>query len=340
MFLLLGAVGFVLLIACANLSNLLLARVAARTRESAVRLALGATRRRLIGQMLAENLVVAAIGGAAGVAFAVAATRILVAFGPADVPRFAETRVDGAVLLFAVVVSLISGAAPALVPAFKASRLDLQPSLKEGSGAGGGRMAQRTGATLIVVEVALAVALAVTGGLLLRSFARITATAPGFDAHDVLSLKVFLTPPRYRTVESAKAFVRDALDRIAAVPGVDAVATVSQLPLGDASSLLRFEIDGRPFGPDEAASTAYRAISPGYFDLMRIPLLRGRALTDADTESSPFVVVINDAMAREFFAGGDPIGQRIRWTRGDEDHRWLTVVGVVSDVRSRGLDRG
>ncbi len=340
MFLLLGAVGLVLLIACANLSNLLLARVAARTRESAIRLALGATRGRIVSQMLAENLVVALIGGAVGVVFAFAATRTLVSLGPSDIPRLAETRVDATVLLFAFVVSLSAGAAPAVVPALKASRANLQPSLKEGSGHAGGGVAHRAGAVLIVAEVALAVTLAVAGGLLLRSFAAITAVSPGFDARSVLSLKVFLTPPRYRTIASGKAFVRDALDRIATVPGVDAVATVSHLPLGDPSSTLRFEIEGRPFGADEVPTTAYRAISPSYFDVLKIPLLRGRALTDANNESSQYVVVINDTMARRFFADRDPIGQRIRWARSDEDRRWLTIVGVVADVRSTGLDRG
>src|SRR5438552_9574124 len=200
MFLLLGAVGLVLLIACANVSNLLLARVAARTRESAVRLALGATRARIVRQMLVENLVLALIGGAAGAALAFIAAQVLVSLGPPEIPRLAETRVDGAVLLFAFVVSIVAGTAPALVPAFRAARLDLQPSLKDESGFAGGGVAQRAGGVLIVVEVALAVTLAVAGGLLLRSFAAVTGTAPGFAARDVLSLKVFLTPPRYVTI--------------------------------------------------------------------------------------------------------------------------------------------
>ena len=341
MFLLLAAVGLVLLIACANLSNLLLARVAARTRESAVRLALGATRGRIVSQMLVENLVVALIGGAAGVLLAYAATRALVSFGPADIPRLAETRVDGIVLLFALGVSGFAGAVPALLPALRASRVDLQPSLKDGSGGyTGARAAHRAGAALIVVEVALAVTLAVCGGLLLRSFAAVTSTAPGFDTRNVLSLKVFLTPPRYRTVASGKAYVRDALDRIASVPGIESVAAISQLPMGDPSSNLRFEIDGQPFSAEGSPSTAYRAISRSYFDVMKIPLLRGRSITDADNESSQYVVVINDTMARRFFAGRDPIGQRIRWNTSGNDPRWLTIVGVVADVKSAGLDRG
>ena len=350
MYLLLGAVGLVLLIACANLSNLLLARATARTRESAVRLALGATRARIVSQMLAENLVVALIGGAAGVGLAYAATRALVSLGPPDIPRLAETRVDATVLLFAFVISIVAGAAPALAPALKASRVDLQPSLKDESGAAGGGVAQRAGAMLIVAEIALAVTLAVAGGLLLRSLAAVTSTAPGFAAEGVLSLKVFLTPPRYRTIAQGRTFVRDALDRIAAVPGVESVATISQLPLGDPSSTLRFEIDGRSFGADELPQTSYRAISPSYFDVLRIPLMRGRALTAADHESSQHVLVINETMARRYFdySGGpcppdcdrDPIGHRIRWARRDEDQRWLTIVGVAADVKSTGLDRG
>jgi putative ABC transport system permease protein len=341
MLLLLGAVGLVLLIACANLSNLLLARDAARTRETAVRIALGATRPRIVTQMLAENLLVALVGGGLGVSVAVAATRLLASFGPADIPRLAEARVDATVLTVMFAISVLAGIAPALAPALQAARVDLQPSLKEGQGAVIRlASAQRAGDMLIVTEVALAVTLAIAGGLLLRTFARVTLTPPGFDARGVLSLKVFLTPPRYTTIESGKAYIGRALERVARVPGVESVAAVSQLPLGDPSSTLTFELEGHTVSPDDTASTAYRAVSWSYFHVMRIPLLRGRALDESDDESSTFVVLINDSMARRYFQDRDPIGRRIRWTRPGEDHRWLTIVGVVADVKSLGLDRG
>jgi predicted permease len=183
--------------------------------------------------------------------------------------------------------------------------------------------------------------LAVAGALLFKSFARLTAVGPGFDPARVLSLKVFLTPPRYRTVVSGKQYVRSSLERIAAIPGVESVGAVTQLPLGDPSSTQLFEIEGRAVAPADRPVAGYRAVSAGYFGTLRIPLLRGRALSEDDRENSPLVVVLNEASARTFWPNEDPIGQRIRWATGMRpfDEPWHTVVGVVADVRSSGLHK-
>ena len=338
---LVGAVGLVLLIACANVSNLLLARATSRRRETAIRLALGAGGGRLVAQWLTENLVLSLVGGAGGVALAYGAVQLVVAFGPSDVPRLDETVVDAAVLAVTVVIALLAGALPALAPAVRMLRSSSHTALKDGTAGYSAAARGRGGAALIVGEVALAMTLAVAGALLFKSLARLTAVGPGFDPARVLSLKVFLTPPRYRTVASGKQYVRSSLERIAAIPGVESVGAVTQLPLGDPSSTQLFEIEGRAVAPADRPVAGYRAVSAGYFGTLRIPLLRGRALSEDDRENSPLVVVLNEASARTFWPNEDPIGQRIRWATGVRpfDEPWHTVVGVVADVRSSGLHK-
>jgi putative ABC transport system permease protein len=339
LFMLLAAAGVVLLIACVNLSSLLLARITSRRRETAIRLALGVSRARMVAQLVTENLVVSSIGGMAGVALAYAAVRLVVMLGPAKVPRLDAAGIDAAVLAFALALSLAAGAAPALAPAFHAARTRLQASLQEGFGGYATATRSRLGALLIVGEVAMAVTLAIAGGLLLKSFAALTSVSPGFDATRVLSLKVFLTPPRYLTIDSEKAFIRDALARLSSLPGVESTAAISQLPLGDPSSAERFEIEGRPPVPGEPLSAAFRAVSASYFGTLRIPVKRGRGLSEADRATAPFVIVVNDAMVKRFWPHQDPIGRRIRWVTDDRDHRWLTIVGVAGEVKSDGLDK-
>jgi putative ABC transport system permease protein len=339
--LLMTAAGLLLLIACANVSNLLLARVSSRARETAIRLALGASHGRIVSQLVAENLVVSAIGGVAGVLLAYAAVRVCVGVGPADIPRLSEASVDGSVLAFACAATLVAGIAPAVVPAWRAARSDPQPALKDGNGGYASASGRgRAPGALIVIEVALAVTVAIAAGLLLESFAALTSVAPGFDPHGVLALKVFLTPPRYMSTASEKTFTGKALEAIAAVPGVEAVASITQLPLSDPAATERFEIDGRAPDPDRPASAGFRAVSPAYFSTLRIPIVEGRAPHETDVDTAPFVIVINRALAARYFPGEDPIGRRIRWAAADRDHRWLTIVGVAGDVKSAGLDQG
>jgi putative ABC transport system permease protein len=335
-----GAVGLVLLIACANVASLLLGRATSRRRETAIRLALGASRTRLVSQWLTENLLLASLGGAIGVAMAFAAVRLVVAFGPADVPRLDETTVDLPVIAFTLVVSLAAGALPAFAAAVRALRDSSTSALKEGCGAAATAHG-RGAAALVIAEIALAMTLAVAGGLVLKSFARLTAVDPGFDPARVLTLKVFLTPPRYQSVASEKQYVSAALEQMARVPGVAAAAAISQLPLGDPASGQPFTIDGRSFAPSQRPNAQYRAVSPSYFETMRIPLLRGRRLTNDDRENTAMVVVVNEAMARTFWPNEEPLGKVLHWATGYArfDTPPHTVVGVVADVKSNGLDQ-
>jgi putative ABC transport system permease protein len=341
---LVGAVSLVLLIACANVANLLLARATSRRRETAIRLALGATHGRLVAQWLTENLVLSFIGAGCGVALTYAAVRLVVAFGPAGVPRLDEATVDVAVLGFTLAVAMLAGALPAIAPAIHALRgsaSSCAAALKDGFGGHAVAARGRSGACLIVCEVALAMTLAVAGALLLESFARLTSVTPGFDPTRVLSLKVFLTPPRYTTVASGKQYIRNALDRMASIPGVESVAAISQLPLGDPTSGQPFTIEGREVVPGDRPSAAYRVVSASYFGTLRIPIVRGRGLTEDDRETTAPVVVINETLARRFWANQDPVGQRIRWATGFPiyDEPLHTVVGVAADVKSTGLDK-
>jgi putative ABC transport system permease protein len=336
-----GAVGLVLLIACANVANLLLARATSRRRETAIRFALGASRGRIAAQWLTENMILALAGGIAGVALAYGAVRLIVGFGPAGVPRLDETAVDLPVLAFAFLVAMLAGALPALAPAVRMLRRASHAALTSGVAACSPIDRSIAGAGLIVCEVALAMTLAVAGALLFKSFARLTAVKPGFDADSVLSLKVFLTPPRYRTVASGKQYMRTGLERLSAMPGVESAAAISQLPLGDPSSTQRVDIEGRAVAPADRPSAAYRTVSANYFRTLRIPMIRGRMLTDDDRQDSPLVVVVNDAAARAFWPDQDPIGRRFKWATGMKpyDDEWHTVVGVVADVKSSGLDQ-
>jgi putative ABC transport system permease protein len=338
---LVGAVALILLIACANVSNLLLARATSRRRETAIRLALGASRGRIAAQWITENLVLSMTGGAIGVALAYGIVRLIVAVGPADVPRLDEAAVDGAVLTFTAVVAVAAGAVPALFPALRAVRSTAPAALKEGAGGYSTTGRSRAGAVLVVVEVALAMTLAVAGALLLKSYARLSAVRPGFDPDHVLSLKVFLTPPRYRSVAQAKQYITSALDRMAGISGVESVAAISQLPIDDPSSTLAFDVEAHPVLPGDRPSAGYRAVSRSYFATMRIPVLRGRGFSDDDREDAPPVVVINEATARRLWPGQDPVGQRIKWATGTAayDAQWHTVIGVAADVKSSGLDK-
>ena len=337
---LLGAVSFVLLIACGNVANLLLARATSRERESAIRAAIGAGRGRLIRQFLTESLLLSAIGGALGVLLAWWGVRALVALQPADMPRLDQVGVDVMVCAFTVGVSLLTTVVFGLLPALQGARVSPSQSLHAGGRtmAGDGRRRHRLRGVLVVAEVALALMLLIGGGLMVRSFTRLLAVDPGFDPSNVLSMSVFLGPPTYRAVSDQKAYVTRALKRLERLPGVEAAAAVTQVPMVDSSSNVSFQIEGRPVPLGDAPGTAYRAVSERYFDAMGIPIRRGRHVRATDVADARLVIVINETMARRFWGDDDPVGQRIRWAREDNDQGWLTIVGVAGNVKSGGLD--
>ncbi|HEV3469187.1 MAG TPA: ABC transporter permease [Pyrinomonadaceae bacterium] len=334
---LLGAVGLVLLIACANLANLLLARAEARRKEVAVRAALGASRWRIVRQLLAESVLLSAAGGAAGLLLAVWGVDLLISLDPAGVRRVGEVSLDAGVLAFTVALSLATGVVFGLAPALQASKTDFVETLKEGGrSSSGGRRRSRLRSTLVASEVALTLVLLVGAGLLVKSFARLLEVDPGLDPRGVLTLDVSLPPAKYPERQQIAAFYEQLLAEVAALPGVEKAGAVNVLPLGGNDTSNFVQIEGRPPLPSgQALRAGRRNVGADYFGALRIPLKGGRAFAPSDSAEAPPVVVINEAMARAFFAGEDPIGRRIR--TGDRSP-WVTVVGVVGDVRHRGLD--
>jgi putative ABC transport system permease protein len=335
-----GAVAVVLLIACANVANLLSARAAGRQREFAVRIALGADARRLMLQHLTEALIFAGAGGLLGIGLAwmaLAAVRRLV---PADLPRIDEIALDTPVLLFALAAVAASAILFGVAPARQAGRVNVAPALHDaGRAATGGRGGRRLRAALVVAEIALAVPLVAGGGLLVRSFGRVLSVDPGFRSDGLVSMDVFLVGPKYARIPDQKAYVASALDRIARLPGITSAAAVSHVPFSSTSSNMRFRIDGRSQVPGENPVADYRAASATYFETMGMSLKAGRGIAESDTASSQPVTVINDTMARRYFPSpAEAIGQRLMWYQSP-DPQWVTIVGVVSDVRSFGPER-
>src|SRR2546427_10835518 len=339
---LLGAVAFVLLIASANVANMLLARAASRQKEIAVRTALGAGRFRLIRQLLTESLLLSLIGGAIGLLLALWGVYLLVAFGPADLPRAKEVALDGRVLTFTLAVSLLTGIIFGLVPALQASRLDLNEALKESGRSATGRAGHRRLRSLLVVcEIALSLVLLVGAGLLMRSFLKLQAVNPGFNPNNVLTMKVSLHGPNYQKVGPIIAFHDQLLEKIKTLPGVQAVATRSHVPIAadDGYANLSFAIEGRLPDAANRLTAFYNAVSPDYFQTMEIPVLKGRPFEARDDRKSQSVIIINETLARRYFPGEDPIGRRM--TLNDEDPKeedWATIVGVVRDTKPRAVD--
>jgi putative ABC transport system permease protein len=327
---LLGAVAFVLLIACANIANLLLARGSSRTRELAVRVALGAARVRVIRQLLTESVLLATLGGAAGLLLGVWAVAGLVAIAPATAPRVGEIGLDRTVFAFAALMTLVTGVLFGLAPAMQSSRAQVTDSLKEG-GRGSvtlpGRALRRS---LIVAEVALSLMLLTGGGLLVQTFLRLQAADLGFDTRNVLV--GFVNPPRatYDTAAKHVAFYDQVYERAKALPGVQKAALVSVLPLGGDSDM-SFEIEGRPLprSPSETPVTWYRLVTAGYFDTIGMQIRRGRGFESREAAPS---IIVNESMAKKFFAGEDALGRRLRFG----DSPWFTIVGIVGDAKIRG----
>lgn len=334
---LLAAVAFVLLIACANVANLLLSRAAARQKELALRAALGATRIRLVRQMLTESVLLALMGGVLGVLLAYWGIQVLIAFGPDNIPRLNEITIDPRVLGFTFGISLLTGVLFGLIPALQASRPDLNDALKEGSrGSTGGR--SRTFRNIFVVaEVSLALVLLVGAGLMIRSFMRLQSVETGFNPENVLTMRAQLPRKKYAEPHQIVDFFKQAQDRIAALPGVQAVGAISYLPLTGLASRDSFQIAGQPPpAPGQEPGVEVRVITPGYFQAMGIPLLKGRLLNERDVKESR-VLLINETMAKKYFAGVDPVGKQMEvfWDGSGPDE----IVGVVGDIREGALNK-
>jgi putative ABC transport system permease protein len=347
LWLLLGAVSLVLLIACANVANLLLARATTRKREIAVRAALGARRERIIRQLLTESLMLSLAGGTLGLLVGTVGIRALLAVNTAGLPRVGENgavvAVDWRVLAFTIALSIATGILFGLIPALHASRADLSTTLKEGGGrSGSGFRQNKTRAVLVVLEVAVALVLLIGSALLVRTAVALRTVDPGFDATNVLTMRMAMSAPKYLESEGVDQAIRLGTERLRALPGVVAASAACCVPL-EGGYGLPFRVIGRPLpdGPFHGGG-GWLTVSPGYFEVFRIPVKRGRAFTDRDTATSPAVVVINEAMAKQFWPKGDPLSDRLVIGRGimrefaDEPDR--QVIGVVGNVRDGGLN--
>ncbi|HTQ56700.1 MAG TPA: ABC transporter permease [Bryobacteraceae bacterium] len=335
---LLAAVGFVLLIACANVANLLLARAVARTHELSVRAALGAAKWRIARQLLTESLLLGLLGGGGGALLGSWGVGLLVKYGPQQLPRLDEVSMDGRVLAFTAVISLITGLLFGLAPVLQLATANLHDLLKLGArGAVGGLRRHRTRSALVMVEVAMSLVLLVAAGLLLRSFAGLEKVDPGFHAHNVLTFGVALPPAQYDTPARTAGFFHAFLDRVSALPGVEATGAVNPLPFSGSNSSGSFLIEGQNVPEGGTAPHAdQRIVTPGYFAAMGIPLRRGRLLNDVDREGAPLAVLIDEALAQQYWKGVDPIGRHLR--RPGEKRPWATVVGIVGHVQHNALD--
>ncbi|HSE25465.1 MAG TPA: ABC transporter permease [Pyrinomonadaceae bacterium] len=334
-----AAVSFVLLIACANFANLLLARAAEREREFVIRGALGAGRWRLMRQLLTESVLVSLSGGALAVLLAIWGTKLLISFKPENLPRLDEIGVDERVLGFTFAVSLITGLLFGLLPAWSASRRSVSEALKEGgrsSTAGGAR--QRLRSAFVVVELAVALVLLVGSGLLIKTFWKLRSVEPGFNPGHLITMRVELPETRYKEVAPQTRFRTQVLAGINSLPGVQS-AMVSELPLSGDSLNHNFVIDGRPtIAAGDEPSVETRSVIGDYFKVMQIPLRAGRQFESQDfADKAPLVGIANQALVNEYFKNEDPLGKRIRWAR-NPDIEWITIVGVVGDVKHFGLD--
>jgi putative ABC transport system permease protein len=338
LFTLLGAVGMVLLIACANVANLLLTRASGRQREMAVRAALGANRGRIIRQLLTESLLLAGLGGMVGLALAWRLPDLLVSLAPPDLLNLPQVNINAAVLGFTLGISLLTGVIFGLAPAFEATRLNLSESLKEGGKSAGGMRAQRLRNSLVVLEVALALVLLVGAGLLIRSFARLQGVDPGFNAQNVLTMGVSLPGRKYDTDQKRVNFFRQAVAQMRALPGVESVGAVNSLPFAAFHSGTSVDIEGRPLLPvTDKLKTGVMVTDANYFRAMQIPLKRGRLFTDQEAAEMRHVVVINEAFALQHFPNEDPLGKRVTIYMKD-DNQPCEIVGVVGDSKHMGLD--
>ena len=334
-----GAVMFVLLIACANVANLLLARATARQKEIAIRTALGAKRGRIIRQLLTESVLIGAIGGGLGILFAVWGNDLVLSQIPEELPNWMDIKIDGGVVIFTAIVSVVTGLVFGLVPALESSRPNLNETLKDGgrgTSVGGRRGRMRSG--LVVLETALALILLIGATLMMRSFLYLRHLQPGFDTTSQVTTRLYLSNDRYPDGASRIAFVRAALERLANTPGAEAVASINYLPLSGNNSGSSFRVEGQIVRPGESPMASWRPITRDYFRTFGMREPRGRTFTDAEVfDSSARVVIINQAIADRYWPNQDPLGKRLRTGLAD-DPEWLTVVGVVPTVKLRDLD--
>jgi predicted permease len=342
--LLLGAVGCVLLIACANVANLLLSRAVARQKEIAVRTALGANRLRIVGQLLTESILLALSGGALGVLFSLWSLKWIHILGPRSVPRLNDIGINGTALLFTLLLSVFSGAVFGLAPALRISRLNLQSTLMDASrgSAGTGAMWGRGNSLrrlLVISELALSVMLLIGAGLLIRSFARLQEVSPGFNPKNVLTAELTMTGAKYKDKQAVISTYRQLMDRFEHVPGVTGAGAVTSLPLSEMFAWGPILIEGRIPPPGENFINAdERIVSGHYFQTMEIPLRQGRFFNDEDVATKPSVTVIDEIMAQQFWPNENPVGKRIRVKDSAPDSPWITIVGVVGRVKQYTLD--
>ncbi len=339
--LLLGVVGLVLLIACANLANLLLARATARHKEIAIRTALGATRSRLVQQLLTESLMLAGAGGALGLLLATIGKDLLLKLNPADLPRASEVNIDSRVMVFSLLLSLVAGIIFGLAPALQATRTDLNAGLKEGGRSGprhsGGN---RLRGMLVIAEVAVSLTLLVGAGLLIKSFARLQGISPGFDVVNLLAVRLSLPSPRYSRPDTVKVFYDKLAERLAILPGVEDVGATNVLPLSGMNVRTEFTIVGRPpLSPTDAPAAQNRWVSPGYFHTMKIPIVQGRDFTVADGERAAGVVIIDEALARRYWPHESPLGAHLLMRfSGTDRPRDYQIIGVAGNVKHVSLN--
>lgn len=338
LYVLLGAVGCVLLIACANVANLLLARAATREREMAIRTTIGAGRWRVVRQLLTESVVLSVVGGALGLLLAVWGLALLRWLKPGDIPRLASIAIDKRVLVFTTVVALLTGIVFGLAPALRSARVNLSETLKEGGrGLAGGHHWLRN--ALVVAEIALSLVLLIGAGLLIRSFVRVQQVEPGFVPQNVLSLRLALVGPAYQEEPRRMEFFRQLWERVRRLPGVEAAGGVSVLPLTGGIGWGSITIEGYDTTSGQNMIQAdQRVASVSYFEAMKIPLIRGRFFREQDTKEAQPVVIIDENMARTYWPNADPVGKRLKRGGADSKNPWLTVVGVAASVKQYALD--